>query len=220
MINKNKYTITCKLLFLAVVLATTSGYRFRCWWGCIDQTAIQHDYVEQRDRCREYASLKLDMAMRNNRVADKELSRKAQMITLFSDCMGNNGWSVPDARAEQETQAIGSVAPGAGFMLMQGGKSLPQQQQMANSPSSGTPVQDYSAQAAAAAGEHRAALSRSAECSFARSSASASSIAAARAKACDLECAQRLRAAPEAPRPAACPLDPQPDIAAGVERTD
>ena len=49
------------------VMARTSGYKFRCYWACIDQTAIQDDYVEQRDRCREYAQLKLDMAENEER---------------------------------------------------------------------------------------------------------------------------------------------------------
>jgi hypothetical protein len=63
-------------------------------------------------------------------------------------------------------------------------------------------------------------LSRAAECMFARHAAANSSIAASRAMACDLECAQALRAAPDAPRPAACPADSDPALATGVERIE
>jgi hypothetical protein len=45
------------------------------------------------------------------------------------------------------------------------------------------------------------------ECNFARYGASTSSNAAAKAEACDLECAEKLAALPSGPRPSACPLD-------------
>lgn len=187
--------------FLLTVIMMASGYRFRCWWMCQDQTAIQNDYIEQRDRCREYAQLKLDLSMRNNADPDTDQSRKARIISLFGECMSNSGWSMTSTtgldkltgsqgqQAAQASQAQGQIQPG-------------------QSPSP-----------AEAAAENRAALSRSAECAFARQAASVSSIANARAKACDLECAQRLRLAPDAPRPAACPSGPNPNLATGVERT-
>ena len=52
-----------RVTFLITALLVTSGYRFRCYLACVDQTSTQNDYVEQRDYCREYAQLKVNMAM-------------------------------------------------------------------------------------------------------------------------------------------------------------
>lgn len=196
-----------KLTFLVVVLVATSGYRFRCYWACVDQTGVQNDYVEQRDRCRQYAQLKLDMAMRNSGVENTEQNRKPQLITLFSECMGQNGWTIPDARSELKaaTAAAGPAQPGQ-----------PQPPYAASA--APVPATASAAAAATVAANERASISRTAECAFARQSADVSSIAASRAKACDLECAQRLKAAPDAPRPAACSPEPTPDLAKGVDR--
>src|SRR6476619_5636952 len=92
-----------RIAFLVTALAVTSGYRFRCYWFCIDQTGIQNDYVEQRDRCREYAELKLDMAMRGG--PQDEKTRKSKLVSLFSECMGNNGWTVPDGKDAKKSDA-------------------------------------------------------------------------------------------------------------------
>lgn len=185
-----------RTVFLLTVIMISSGYRWRCWWMCQDQTAIQNDYVEQRNNCREYAQLKLDMS-KNSSEADTDQSRKSKIIALFGECMAKNGWSM--------TSTSGLDKP-TGAQAQQAGKGAPGADDTAMSPEE-------------AEAQKRAAISRSAECAFARQAASVSSISAARAKACDIECAQRLRLAPDAPRPAACPSGQDPSLATGAERT-
>lgn len=216
-----------RILFLIVALTATSGYRFRCYIFCTDQTGIQDDYVEQRDRCREYAQLKLDMAVRSMPPgAEEDKSHKALLVSLFSQCMGNNGWSVPDGSKEGSkpgAAAQAAQATGVPHAPLPGGP-----RQVAPAPAGAAPVNAVESATLGATGgagvaspagasARQGALSRGAECAFARQSASVSSIAAARAEACDLECAQRLAAAPDAPRPAACPSEERPDYATGHE---
>lgn len=185
-----------RALFLIAVITVTPGYMFRCYLFCIDQTAVQDNYVEQRDRCREYAQMKLDMAMRDVEGPHDEKARKAQLVTLFSQCMGNNGWTVPDGK-EKPTAGATPLQPPTGV---------------------GIPPVPTAASVAADKAESKAAVSRASECAFARYSADVSANAAARAAACDTECEERLRAAPEAPLPAACPAESKPKLSKGVEK--
>lgn len=184
-----------RLLFLACALLSTSGYKFRCWWLCQDQTGLQNDYVEQRDRCRAFAQMKLDMAMRDSGKANNEANRRTTLVSLFGECMGRNGWTVSDAKPA----GAGSNSGGALDAALK---------------------EKSEAEAAAEAARARSALSRSAECAFAREAASVSSLAAKRAQACDIECAQRLKAMPDAPRPAACSSGPAPGLETGAERVN
>lgn len=227
-----------KLLILIAALLISSGYRFRCYFLCTDQTAVQHDYVEERDRCRDYAEAKVDMTMNNlKKNPNDEKARKGQLVALFSECMANHGWSVPDGRDK-------SIAAGA-----TGGSSTGKDNTISSAAANATARDAATAgiitsnnagaagagdaalaggavagggmsagEAATAAGLERAYLARKAECDFARHSASSSSIANARAQACDIECAQRLKNAPDAPRPAACPAEFNPNLSKGVER--
>jgi hypothetical protein len=190
--------------FLIVVLTMSSGYRFRCWMFCLDHTSTQHEYIEARDKCRAYAELKQDMQIRGTAtgpVTNKD--RKTALVSLFNDCMANNGYNIANPAPPPPVATNTAVAALA-------------------------PVQRSYAPAAAPVAkpsvversETKTAISRSAECMFARHAAAHSSISATRAKACDLECAQRLKAAPDAPRPAACPTDvtPNTELERGVYR--
>ena len=170
-----------KVGFLLAVMLHTSGYRFRCYWMCTNQTSTQNDYVEQRNRCRAYAESKMAFAMKGK--PGDEKTRKATLVGLFGECMAANGWNV-------------------------GGDTKP----AAPAPTPAPVPTQANAQEQA---ERKASISRSSECAFARHSASISSNAAARARACDIECAQRLSAAPDAPRPAACPSGPNPSLEKG-----
>lgn len=189
-----------RLTFLITALVMTSGYRFRCYFACVDQTGIQNDYVEQRDRCREYAQLKVHMAMRESGQYDNA-SRKAHLVSLFSSCMGNNGWIVPDGKGEGPGKSAADAPPPAAITS----------QAAVAAPPSATAV-------AATRKEDKAHMMRASECAFARHSADVSSIAATRAHACDLECEHALRLAPGAPRPAACPPDYSDRLSKGAEK--
>ncbi|MFO0389488.1 MAG: hypothetical protein ACK502_07205 [Alphaproteobacteria bacterium] len=186
-------TTRLRLIFLAFVLIVTPGYRFRCWWACTDQTAIQHDYIEQRDHCRAYAQLKLDMVMRNNNIEGTPLNRQTQLVNLFSDCMATKGWDIPKGSTDAGAPTADSISEKKAPLSKEEAIAIQQQRKWA--------------------------LTRSSECAFARNAAAYSSISAARAKACDLECEQRLKEAPDAPRPAACPsIGLSPSYSKGVER--
>lgn len=209
-----------RAVLLIAVIVLTPGYRFRCYWACKDQTGIQNDYVEQRDRCREYAQLKLDMAMRSVPQPHTDSTSKSQLVTLFSECMANNGWTVPSGREENNAAGIsagrlggyGSLAPPTVAAGAVAGAAAANPQSLGGQAPAPPPP--------AAQQDNRAFLSRTSECAFARHSASVSRIAAVRARACDIECDERLRAAPEGPRPAACPAEASPEFATGVDRGD
>lgn len=168
-----KSMIWVRAALLIVALMATSGYRWRCYLACTDQTAIQNDYIEQRDYCREFAQLKAPMFIKESGAGDDK-SRKGALVSLFSQCMCKNGWNVPDGKSNDgcKKDADSPVDP---------------------------------------------ALYRKAECAFARSNADSSSIAKIRAEACDYECAEALRTAPNAPRPPSCEADIPPKLSKGVE---
>jgi len=84
-----------RLILLLTAALSCSGYRWRCYIACDDQTAIQNDYVENRDSCREESQANLDEAMIKSGATDTPKARKLKLITLFSDCMGKYGWEVP-----------------------------------------------------------------------------------------------------------------------------
>ncbi len=191
-----------RALFLVLILVGPTGYRFRCWFLCVDQTSTQNNYIEERDRCRDYAQLKVDMALKNSHGPIDDKARKSQLVSLFSECMSNNGWTVGD------TKSVAAPAP----------SPVPAIAAPSPAMAAGGPPAMTASTAATTAATAKASLTRSAECMFARHAAANSSISAARAKACDLECSERLRAAPDAPRPAACPADVTPDKSWGVER--
>jgi hypothetical protein len=184
---------------LVAASLVTSGYRFRCYMFCNDQSTIQAEYVEQRDHCRQFAQLKAETS---TPLGMDDKKAKSQLITLFSDCMSRNGWAVPDGKDKAaiatgtggNPAAAGPAAAGVGASAA----GAPQQ--------SPTPVNEA---------ENQSQIARASECNFARQNASVSSNAAARAKACDLECEHQLKAAPDAPRPPACRADMKSNLSRG-----
>ena len=204
-----------KSAFLAVTLICTSAwsvsditggkYRFRCYFACVDQTSTQNDYVEQRDHCRELAQLKVDMAMKEAAVEGGDKSRKSMLVSLFSQCMASNGWTVPDGKDPTKTvnAAANVTAPSANTATVAAVSA-------ASVAAPGSVAADKAIRR-----EEKAQLMRTSECAFARSNAAVSSISAARAKACDLQCAEALQVAPGGPRPASCPGEPAPKYASG-----
>ncbi len=83
------------IILLLSVAIFCSGYRFRCYAFCNDQTAIQNDYVEQRDECRDYAQNNLNAEMAKSKTPDSGKARKEKLVTIFSECMSKYGWDVP-----------------------------------------------------------------------------------------------------------------------------
>jgi hypothetical protein len=86
---------TLNIILLLSVAIFCSGYRFRCYAFCNDQTAIQNDYVEQRDECRDYAQNNLNAEMAKSKTPDSGKARKEKLVTIFSECMSKYGWDVP-----------------------------------------------------------------------------------------------------------------------------
>jgi len=191
--------IWLRVIFLITAFTMSSGYRWRCYLFCTDQTSTQEDYVEQRDTCRQYAQLKVAMDMHDAGLPPEDKTRKNHLVSLFSQCMGTNGWTVPDGKGEGSKKAEGAVAAAPAVNAA-----------IAPPPSAVAVAQTKT--------EEKAAITRASECAFARYSASTSSIAATRAQACDLECEHALRAAPGAPRPASCPSNLPARMSKGIEK--
>jgi hypothetical protein len=83
------------LVFLLCVSLFSSGYRFRCFLFCHEQTGVQNNYVENQADCQDYAQAKLDDAMSSEVNPDSEKGQQAKLVSLFSDCMAKKGWDVP-----------------------------------------------------------------------------------------------------------------------------
>jgi len=187
---------TSRIFFLVGIWIMTSGFHLPCFIICSEETDIQNQYTEQRDKCREYAQLKVDTNLHSD-VEGSDQSRKAQLISLFSECMGKNGWVVPSGHDDKEGAPVNTAAPVSPTTPM-GQAAAPTAFGQTPTPLPPPPTP------AEVSAETQAFLKRSSECAFARQNASTSANAEARAHACDIECAERLRSAPETPRPAAC----------------
>lgn len=183
-----------QIILLIAAMQAVSAYKTRCWFFCTEQTAIQNDYTDDRDRCREYSQLRIDTDTSNPELLEAS-ARKAKLVSLFSSCMGDKGWTVPDGKGSAGAAVPVTTKPPA-----------PPAPAPAPAPA---PKPAPDAAALAAAQRNKAFLSRATECAFARHSAGLSTVATARARACDIECEERMKAAPDAPRPAACPADPK-----------
>lgn len=188
-------------------MQVVSAYKLRCWVFCTDQTGIQTDYIADRDLCRKYAQLRIDTDTSSPQLLDNR-DRTAKLVALFSACMADKGWTVPDGKA--------NVPAGAAPIASPATATAP----AASATSTKTPVGAISAAGAVGAPlimteaeaetlaerrREKTYLSRQSECTFARHGAAYSTASAARAQACDLECAQKLKADPKGGTPAACP---------------
>ncbi len=197
------------LTHIALLIASmqlVSAYKFRCWMFCTDQTAVQNDYINDRDSCRSYAQLRIETDTSNSELMDSK-NRSSKLVSLFSACMADKGWTVPDGgKPGQQASAPVPVQNSAAPAIASAANPAPVAAVAAVAPAA--VVANSDAATLAAQRREKAFLARSSECAFARHGAAYSSVAAARAQACDIECTQRLKAAPDAPRPAACPADP------------
>jgi len=192
------------VVFLLASMQMVSAFKMRCWMFCSEQTGIQTDYVADRDSCRDYAQLRVATDTATPELME-EKSRKAKLIAIFSACMADKNWTVPDGKASQQPSPPVPIPTPGQPVTPATAAPMPVANSAAPAPAIAT------AQDAAAMAQQRREktfLARTSECAFARHGAPYSSVSATRAKACDIECAQRLKAAPDAPRPAACPADP------------
>ena len=196
---------TIQILLLVACMQLVSAYKFRCWMFCTDQTAIQNDYINDRDSCRSYAQLRIETDTSNPELID-DRSKSSKLVSLFSSCMADKGWTVPDGvKPGQQAAAPIPVQNSAAPAVANAASQAP----APAAPTAAAPAVATNTNAATLAAQRRekAFLARSSECAFARHGAAYSSVSAARAQACDIECKERLKAAPDSPRAAACPAD-------------
>src|SRR5262245_26235589 len=98
-------TLTRTALSLALLTLLT-GCGDLCFMFCTDQTSIQRRYVDARDECRNLAELKAGMAGEDS--LDK--AGKTRLVGLFSECMNNEGWTVPGPGEKKDKAAAGAAA--------------------------------------------------------------------------------------------------------------
>ena len=101
---------TTHLLLLIAAMHAVSGFKVRCYWLCTDQTAVQSDYVADRDVCRQYAQLRIDTDTATPGLMD-DASRTGKLVSLFSACMADKGWTVPDGKSGQQPAAAPMASP-------------------------------------------------------------------------------------------------------------
>lgn len=196
------------VVLLIAAMQCVSGFKFRCWLFCTEQTGIQTDYVADRDTCRKYAQLRIDTDTSSPDLID-EKSRKSKLISLFSSCMGDKGWTVPDGKSGQQAAApIPIPTPGTSNTAAAAPLPAPVAVAPVTAPmpvANSAIMSEAEAKAAQDARREKGYLARASECAFARHGAEFSTVSATRAKACDIECAERLKLEPGGKLPAACP---------------
>lgn len=69
--------------------------------GCENQTTVQGDYVSHRDQCQLYAEGNIGRFVDTNQPVDLR-ARNAKLVTLFSDCMFEMGWTVATPEREDD----------------------------------------------------------------------------------------------------------------------
>lgn len=74
--------------------------------ACVDQTSVQRAYISQRNECQGVAENRLEDYL-NPFVKNSEQTRNATLVTLFSDCMFDRGWTV----AAPDREKTGVPAP-------------------------------------------------------------------------------------------------------------
>lgn len=72
--------------------------------ACENQTQVQNDYVAHRDQCQSYAESNIGRFANPGESVDVR-SRNAKLVTLFSDCMFEQGWTVATPEREGQQQA-------------------------------------------------------------------------------------------------------------------
>ena len=103
--------------------------------ACENQTTVQRDYVSHRDQCQYYAEGNIDRFSEPGQAVDMR-ARNAKLVTLFSDCMFEMGWTVAtpnredDVDGEQQVADVGDDLPQlndvqAGAQALEASKASP-----------------------------------------------------------------------------------------------
>lgn len=87
--------------------------------ACGSQTTVQRGYNGDRDKCQSVSEERLPMFLDESRPVNLK-ERNAKLVTLFSDCMFEHGWTVatptragrPDFKADPGVGVGASVRPG------------------------------------------------------------------------------------------------------------
>ncbi len=151
-----------------------------CVAFCTNTTRIQRQYEDHRDECRELAELKMTNMQEDVAGSSVDKTNKTRLVGMFSDCMNNKAWAVPSPDDKKKAEAAAQQQQQPQQPALEAIRPVPPQ------------IIDEARQ-------------RSADCAFARQAADSSMIAKKRAQACDIECEQARRHAPEAPPSPACP---------------
>lgn len=149
--------------------------------ACFEPTSTQRQYADFRDQCREYAELKTSSGLIQSRSGEEQ---KKNLLLSFRDCMQRNGWSVTAPNQEGQTARTDAVdgSPEGEVTVMTTAAPI--------QPVQGSRQENFTR--------------RAAECAYARQAKEHSSNARAIAKACDIECENTRKLAPDMPTPAAC----------------
>lgn len=83
-----------KILFVGLGLLTSS---------CLDQTSIQRDYISERSGCQSEAESRISEYQGELAGADARATN-AKLVSLFSDCMSERGWSVASPTRDKPTE--------------------------------------------------------------------------------------------------------------------
>ncbi len=75
--------------------------------ACLSQSSIQSRYVADQGECQAFAERNIDRYIPRDRPISPA-DRNAEMVVLFSDCMGKVGWQVAKPKKADE---VASTAP-------------------------------------------------------------------------------------------------------------
>jgi hypothetical protein len=101
--------------------------------ACVNQTTVQNDYVTHRDGCQRYAESNIARFMQSGEMEDIR-ARNAKLVTLFSDCMFERGWTVATPEREMaqddlpELNDVPAGAAAAKAAPLDAGRRAPAQQ--------------------------------------------------------------------------------------------
>ncbi len=87
--------------------------------ACTSQTTIQSGYNGDRDECQTLSELKLPLYIKQNEEMDMK-QRNAKLVTLFSDCMFERGWTVATPARTEETDYEADQGVGVGASIRPG----------------------------------------------------------------------------------------------------